>query len=303
MVEAAIEVVRLSAEAKNIQIESQLKAAIGKVLGDEDRLQQVIWNLLSNAIKFTPVGGHVQVTLERVDTLAEIRVSDTGQGISTDFLPDVFERFRQADSTKTRANHGLGLGLTIVRHLVELHGGTVQALSPGEGQGTTMIVRLPLNSRVEERLLRSDSDLIDLAGGLEPPFNDIPSLEGLRVLVVDDEADTRELLMAVLKQYGSEVTALASADEALSLLTTNPGMYDVLLSDIGMPDKDGYALIRQVRTLSAEAGGQIPAAALTAYVRSEERQEALLAGFQMHIAKPVAPDQLALMIANLAGRA
>jgi len=303
VVEAAIEVVRLSAEAKNIQIESQLKAAIGKVLGDEDRLQQVIWNLLSNAIKFTPVGGHVQVTLERVDTLAEIRVSDTGQGISTDFLPDVFERFRQADSTKTRANHGLGLGLTIVRHLVELHGGTVQALSPGEGQGTTMIVRLPLNSRVEERLLRSDSDLIDLAGGLEPPFNDIPSLEGLRVLVVDDEADTRELLMAVLKQYGSEVTALASADEALSLLTTNPGMYDVLLSDIGMPDKDGYALIRQVRTLSAEAGGQIPAAALTAYVRSEERQEALLAGFQMHIAKPVAPDQLALMIANLAGRA
>ncbi len=302
VVEAAIEVVRLSAEAKNIQIESRLKDAIGKVLGDVDRLQQVVWNLLSNAIKFTPVGGRVEVTLSRVDTFTEIRVSDTGQGIPTDFLPYVFERFRQADGTKTRANNGLGLGLTIVRHLVELHGGTVHALSPGEGQGTTMIVRLPLNSTLEDRILPNDSNMTDLAG-VEPPVNDMPSLEGLRVLVVDDEADMRELLMTMLKQYGAEVTALASADEALSVLTTNPGMYDVLLSDIGMPHLDGYALIRQVRTLSAEIGGQIPAAALTAYVRSEERQEALKAGFQMHIAKPVTPEHLAFMIANLAGRA
>ncbi|MBR8835725.1 MAG: PAS domain-containing protein [Stigonema ocellatum SAG 48.90 = DSM 106950] len=319
IIDAAIEVVRLSAEAKNIQIQSRYSPDIGKVLGDMVRLQQVMWNLLSNAIKFTPVGGRVEVTLKSVDSQAEIRVSDTGHGIPTDFLPYVFDRFRQANTTKTRTNNGLGLGLSIVRHLVELHGGTVHAESPGEGQGATFTVRLPLPTSREDveqekdrgrggggdtlSVPSSKTALPSVTPSPSSPTAPLSMLEGLHVLVVDDEADTRELLMTMLKQYGSEVTVTASADEALSVLTTNPGMYDVLLSDIGMPDQDGYALIRQVRSLGAEAGGQIPAAALTAYVRVEEQQEALSAGFQMHIAKPVEPDQLAFMVANLAGRA
>ncbi|BAZ30347.1 signal transduction histidine hinase [Cylindrospermum sp. NIES-4074] len=302
VVGAALEVVHLSAEAKNIQIESQVPSGMVKVLGDVDRLQQVIWNLLSNAVKFTPVGGRIEVTLERIDSQAQIRVSDTGIGIANDFLPHVFERFRQADSTKVRAHNGLGLGLSIVRHLVELHGGTVHAESPGEGLGTTMIVRLPLCSTIEERSQLSDSDMMTVARGLEASVDHLPSLEGLQILVVDDEADMRELLMTALQEYGAEVTTTASADEAFSVLTSHPGMYDVLLSDISMPKQDGYSLIRRVRSLSPEVGGQIPAAALTGYARNEERLEAQLAGFQMHIAKPIELAQLVLIVANLAGR-
>ncbi|MEA5553190.1 chemotaxis protein CheB [Anabaena cylindrica UHCC 0172] len=299
---SALEVVRLSAEAKNINISSHLQPGIGKVLGDIDRLQQILWNLLSNAVKFTPEGGSIEVTLERVDSHAEIRVSDTGIGIANDFLPYVFERFRQADSTKTRAYNGIGLGLSIVRYLIELHGGTVRAESPGEGLGTTIIVRLPLSAAIQENYLSDDTEQFPLAEGVNLSVDGLPSLKGLRILVVDDEADIRELLMTMLEGYGAEVTMAASAKDALSILTINPGIYDVLLSDIGMMNEDGYSLIRQVRSLSAEAGGQIPAAALTGYVRNEESQEAYLAGFQMHMAKPIQLDQLVIMVANLAGR-
>lgn len=302
VIKAALEVVRVSAEAKQIQIESRLEPATERISGDLDRLQQVIWNLLSNAIKFTPVGGRVAVTLEYFDSIAQIQVSDTGIGISAEFLPYVFERFRQADGSRTRSNSGLGLGLTIVRHLVELHGGTIHAESPGEGQGATFTVRLPLQTNQEKNAPLRVLEPVDSSCELEVPVGDVPSLEGIRVLVVEDEADNRELFMTVLKQYGAAVTGVASAGEALSTLMANPREYDVLLSDISMPESDGYTLIRQVRALSAEAGGQIPAAALTANARSEDRRAAIAAGFQIHLAKPVAPAQLAFVVANLAGR-
>ncbi|MBD2452417.1 PAS domain-containing protein [Nostoc sp. FACHB-152] len=298
----ALEVVNTSALAKNIQIESRLQPGIGTVLGDPDRLQQIIWNLVSNAIKFTPNGGLVEVTLERVRSQAQIQVSDTGIGISADFLPHIFDRFRQGDSSKTRTNQGLGLGLSIVRHLVELHGGTVYAESPGEGLGTTLTVRLPLNSYLEEHLLPSDAEVIDCLDDPRPSIDEIPSLDGLHILVVDDDADIRNLMIIGLQDYGAEVTAVTSAEEALSILTSKPGMYDVLLSDIGMPNQDGYTLIQQVRSLRAEAGGEIPAAAMTGYTNSIDIQESRKAGFQMHIPKPIKLAELVFMVANLAGR-
>lgn len=283
VIEAALEVVQLSAKAKNIQIESQLEPGI-QVLGDADRLQQVMWNLLSNAIKFTPDGGCVNVKLKKTDSQVQIRVSDTGIGIPNDFLPYVFERFRQADSSKTRTNQGLGLGLSLVRHLVELHGGTVQAESPGEELGTTIIVTLPVNSNLEQSLLAAHAEMRDLD---EPTLSvdKIPSLEGLHILVVDDDAEIRELMKILLETYGAKVTAIGSADEAFSILTSQPGIYNLLLSDIGMSNQDGYTLIRRVRSLSPEAGGQIPAAALTGYIGSNDIQESRKAGFQMHIPK------------------
>ncbi|MFN6569424.1 chemotaxis protein CheB [Dendronalium sp. ChiSLP03b] len=302
VIEAAIEVVSLSAEAKNIQIESRLEPATKRILGDPIRLQQVIWNLLSNAIKFTPVGGRIEVTLEYLDFQAQIQVSDTGQGINVDFLPYLFERFRQADGTRTRSNPGLGLGLSIVRHLVELHGGTVNAESQGEGQGATFTVRLPLQTNPQGGSLPSTEEAIVSIEESKVSLDTILSLEGVRVLVVDDETDIRDLFTTVLEAYGGEVTTVASASEALSTLMANPGGYDVLLSDIGMPEADGFMLIRQVRMLSPEIGGQIPAAALTAYTGDMEQTEALTAGFQMHIAKPVEPDQLVFVVASLAGK-
>jgi two-component system CheB/CheR fusion protein len=292
VIEAAIDLARPSSETKNIQIEAVLEVQIIKVSGDPDRLQQVIWNLLSNAIKFTSNGGRVTVKLERTDSLAQIKVSDTGQGISADFLPHVFERFRQANSSSTRSQGGLGLGLSIVYHLVELHGGTIRAESLGEGQGATFTVQLPLLKTTKKETKNSTPST-------HQPLN--PALlNGLRVLVVDDEAGLLELLKTILEQYAAQVTAVGSAKEAIAALSANPGEYDVLLSDIGMPHEDGYALICQVRELSAETGGQIPAAALTAYVRGEEQSEALTAGFQRHIAKPVEPEQLVSIIAELA---
>ncbi|MGI2908075.1 chemotaxis protein CheB [Tolypothrix sp. VBCCA 56010] len=297
IIRAAIEVVRVSVDAKQIQLESRLDAASQRISGDPMRLQQVVWNLLSNAIKFTPPQGRVEITLKYIDSIAQIQVSDTGKGISPDFLPYVFDRFRQADSTLTRQNTGLGLGLTIVRHLVELHGGTVEAESLGEGQGATFTVRLPLQTKIAESAVKS-LDLIDI----EMLVGDIPSLAGVRVLIVDDAADVREVFTAVLEGYQAIVTTVASATDAIAILTANPSEYDVLLSDISMPGEDGYTLIRRVRQLSAEAGGQIPAAALTAHARSEDRTEALAAGFQMHLTKPVAAEQLALAVATLAGR-
>ncbi|MBD2299329.1 PAS domain-containing protein [Nostoc sp. FACHB-190] len=301
VIEAALEIVRLSAEAKNLQIECHLQP-MGQVLGDGARLQQVIWNLLSNAIKFTPAEGRVVITLEEVNSQAQIRVSDTGIGIPNDFLPYVFDRFRQADSSKTRANQGLGIGLSLVRYLVELHGGTVQAESPGVGLGTTIIVKLPLNSNLEEDVSSADPEVIDIADDAEISVDNIPSLEGLHVLVVDDDADIRELTKMILKDYGAEVTAVTSADEAFSILTSQPQMYDLLLSDIGMPNQDGYTLIRRVRSLSAEAGGEIPAVAMTGYANNIDIQESRKAGFQMYIPKPVELTQLVFMVANLARR-
>lgn len=296
VIEAAIDSARPAAEAKIIRLQPVLDPATGPVAGDSDRLQQIVWNLLSNAIKFTPKQGRVQVLLEQINSHVEITVSDTGKGISAEFLPYVFERFRQADSTTTRTHSGLGLGLAIVRHLVELHGGTVHAESLGEGQGAMFIVKLPL---MPVRLSSSDPERVHPRAGSGVPFGDLPSLDGLQVLVVDDEADAREFITAVLEQCGAAVTAIASAKEALEVIEPK---LDVLVSDIGMPEEDGYALINQVRSLTPEQGGRIPAAALTAYAREEDRTKALLAGFQLHVSKPVSPAELAAVVANLAGR-
>jgi two-component system, chemotaxis family, CheB/CheR fusion protein len=301
VVQATIDGIQCSAEAKNIQIVSQLTSAT--VLGDVDRLQQVLWNILSNAIKFTPPGGRVEIAISEIGDRAQIRVSDTGKGISPELLPHIFDRFRQGDSSTTKANQGLGLGLSIVYHLVELHGGTVQAESPGEGQGTTIIVSLPLRNSPQDLTAPNSTDPSGLLESATSAIaENVPDLAGLQVLVVEDDRDTRELLKFAIESYGAEVLAVESARAALAALTANPGRYNVLISDLGMPEENGYFLIRQVRSLDAAAGGQIPAAALTAYASESERQRAIEAGFQIHIAKPVPPLQLALMVANLAGR-
>jgi signal transduction histidine kinase len=298
VIESAITTVEASAEAKSIQIETRLEEDAAPVLGDPDRLQQVMWNLLSNAVKFTPKGGRVRVELERVDSQVEIRVSDTGTGIAPEFLPYVFDRFRQADSSSTRPHGGLGLGLSIVRHLVEMQGGTVEARSEGEGKGATFIVRLPVSALSVEAVGDEDAprrDASDLGAEQQPP-----SLEGLRVVVVDDDPDTLEMLAIILRQYGAEVTVSKSAAEALEAVERlRP---EVLISDIEMPHEDGYALIRKVRQLEAERGGKLQAVALTAYARSEDRARALLAGFQIHTPKPIEPLELVAVVASLAGR-
>ena len=305
VVQAALEGVQFSAVAKNIQIVPHLISV--KVLGDIDRLQQVLWNILSNAIKFTPAGGRVEIVMQDLEDYAEIRVTDTGKGIAPELLPHIFDRFRQGDSSTTKANQGLGLGLSIVYHLVQLHGGAVEAESPGPGQGTTITLRLPLRASPQEFTPASPAEPTALPESATEASTEaidcrIPSLDGLQLLVVDDEADTRDLLKFVLEKYGAEVLTVESARAALAALTENPGRYDVLISDIGMPDENGYFLIRQVRALAAEAGGKIPAAALTAYASDQEEEKAIEAGFQTHNAKPIKPVQLGLIIANLAGR-
>ena len=296
VVQSAIDGVQLSADAKNIKIFAELSSAT--VLGDADRLQQVLWNLLSNSIKFTPSGGRVEIVLEAIESQAQIRVIDTGKGIKPDFLPYIFDRFHQADSSTTKTNQGLGLGLSIVRHLVELHGGTVGAESPGEGQGTTMTVRLPLVSIPQELTPPSDVEPTVFTLPLNTSKDGVTSLEGLQILSVDDDIDTRELLQFVLEDYGAEVLTVGSVKEAIAALTENLDKYDILISDIGMPEEDGYSLMQQVRSLDAKAGN-IPAIALTAYASDGERQKAIDAGFNQHIAKPVKPAQLALIIADL----
>ncbi|MEG5159723.1 chemotaxis protein CheB [Microcoleus sp. AT3-A2] len=300
VVQAALEGVQLSAEAKNIQIVSELISTT--VLGDINRLQQVVWNLLSNAIKFTPAGGRVEIMVSTIEDHVQLRVSDTGKGIGAQFLPYIFDRFHQGDASSTKANQGLGLGLAIVRHLVELHGGTVQAESPGDEQGTTMTVRLPLRSLPPELTSAIDLKSTALVGPLNVSSDRVPSLEGLHILAVDDQIDTREFLQFVLEGYGAEVLAVASARSAIAALTENPARYDVLISDLGMPEEDGFFLIREVRALAAEAGGEIPAAALTAYANDKEREMAIEAGFQRHLVKPIEPIVLGLMVANLVGR-
>lgn len=297
LVEAAIDTVRPAADAKEISLDFQYDSAVGIVMGDANRLQQIVWNLLSNAVKFTPKRGRVEVQLERINSRVQIRVSDTGSGIDPEFLPHVFERFRQADSSTTRSHGGLGLGLAIVRHLVELHGGTVSVISKGIDKGATFIVNLPM----KVVSINYDTAQPKLSIDLDASTNQqLSILEGLRVLLVDDEADARHLLTTILGQYGAQVMAVASAMEAISALQQfHP---DILVSDIGMPQEDGYTLIRKIRTLSIEQGGRIPAVALTAYARTEDRTQALLAGFQLHIPKPINPAELAVVVANLAGR-
>jgi len=297
-IEAAIDTVRLAAQAKSIQLQCFIDPTVTLISGDPNRLQQVIWNLLSNAIKFTPSGGRVSIHLKRQDTQAQLLISDTGKGISADFLPHVFEYFRQADSSSTRNHGGLGLGLAIVHHLVELHGGTVEASSPGVGQGATFTVTLPLKI---DRTQVQDSEQILPTVEIESVqmFNNPSVLQGKRVLVVDDEADTREFYTLVLEECGASVTAVSSVSDALeSLRQQRP---DVLLSDIGMPVQDGYALLRQVRALEVERGGRLPAVALTAYARDLDRQQAIAAGFEKHLPKPVEPAELVAVVANLAG--
>lgn len=301
MIEAAIDTVRPAALAKNIQLQPVLDPAAGPVFGDSDRLQQVVWNLLSNAVKFTPKGGRVQIRLERVHSYVEIIVADTGKGINPEFLPYVFERFRQADSSITRSFGGLGLGLSIVRHLVDLHGGSVHVESPGEGQGTTFTVKLPISpvsSKTEE------PERVHPTVGGSFAFDCTPRLDGLRILVVDDEVDARELLIQILVECGAQVVAVATADEVIAALKeqTSDSPFDILISDIGMPEQDGYALLRRVRLLESNQGGRIPAVALTAYARAEDRKAALLAGFQSHVAKPVEPGELIAVIGNVTGR-
>ncbi|MGF1934040.1 MAG: response regulator [Nostoc sp. ChiQUE02] len=290
-IKAAIETVRLAAEAKSIQIETMLEPTVGRVLGDSVRLQQVLWNLLSNAIKFTATGGQVNVRLECIDDQAQITVSDTGKGIHPDFLPHVFDYFRQGDSTTTRKFGGLGLGLAIARHLIEMHGGTIWAESLGEDRGAIFTVRLPL---IKDGATIKDDINIDSS---TVAFTSSP-LKGVQVLIVDDNADTRDFFSFVLEQFGAIVTAVASGDEALQALKQSKP--DILLSDIGMPEMNGYMLMQQVRNLEAAAGGkQMPAIALTAYAGEINHQQALKAGFQQHIVKPVAPEDLLMAISNL----
>jgi len=299
VVTSAINVVRPAADAKGIGITYDRGTGRNFIKGDAARLQQIVWNLLSNAVKFTPEGGSVRISLERMGTLIKLSVSDTGKGIATEFLPHVFDRFRQADSTTTRNHGGLGLGLAIVRHLVELHGGTVSVESDGEWQGATFSTTFPLLA-VSTESYSAEAAGSDSSSRDSRATGSRHELEGLRVLVVDDEPDTRQVISAVISKSGAEVKTCASVPEALE--TLKQWKPDILMSDIGMPDEDGYSLIRKVRSLSVECGGLIPAAALTAYARDDDRERALAAGFQMHVAKPIGSKELIDTIAGLAGR-
>lgn len=298
VIEASIDAVRPAADAKGIRIETILDPRAGPISGDPNRLQQIVWNLASNAVKFTGKSGRVRVQLQRVSSYVEIVVSDTGQGVSPEFLPYVFDRFRQADATSTRRHGGLGLGLAIVRHLVEMHGGMVLAASPGEGLGATFTVKLPL---IVAPVNRRDLERIHPASAASISQEPSPRLDGLSVMVVDDEPDTREMLRIMIRQLGADVRACASSEEAMRLLSDwKP---DVIVSDIEMPDEDGYELIRKVRRSEASSGRKpAPAVALTAYGRVEDRLRALSAGYQMHISKPAEPAELAAVIASLASR-
>jgi len=300
----AADTVRPAADAKGVKLQVVLDPLAGPVSGDPNRLQQVLWNILSNAVKFTPRGGRVQVLLERVNSHLELSVVDSGQGISPEFLPHVFDRFSQADASNTRQHAGLGLGLAIVKQLVELHGGSVRAKSAGPGRGATFSIELPLLSvsgdaadtpdrRHPSRSKGADHDPLD-------PASRFVDFSGLKILVVDDEADARALMRRLFEDCSATVLEASSAAEALSLLCS--ARPDVLVSDIGMAGESGYMLIRKIRAMPAEAGGATPAVALTAYARTEDRTQAILAGFQHHVAKPVEPSELIAMVASLTQR-
>jgi signal transduction histidine kinase/ActR/RegA family two-component response regulator len=285
VIQGAIETVQLAASSKSIQIQTLLQLPKKTLLGDANRLQQVVWNLLSNAVKFTPNQGQITIRLEDWDRQIQIQVSDNGKGINPDFLPHIFEYFRQADSSTTRQFGGLGLGLAIARQIVELHGGTIQAESPGEGLGATFTVRLPVATVTSESPTAPE------------PLAQTANLAGLHILVVDDEPDMRSLAEFILLQQGAQVTVASSAAEAL--FAVSQFVPHVLLCDIGMPEMDGYALMQQIRARSPEAGGKIPAIALTAYAGEYDRRQALAAGFQRHISKPVEPDELVKAIVQV----
>ena len=293
--------VRPAADAKGVRLHVTLDPLAGPVKGDPGRLQQVVWNLLSNAIKFTPKGGRVQVFLERVNSHIEVTVADNGNGIRPEFLPHVFDRFRQADSSTSRRHGGLGLGLSIVKQLVELHGGMVRAKSPGEGLGATFVVDLPLMPLHE---LPGDGEKPRAhpaaQGPLAEVLRDAQDLTAVTVLVVDDEPDARELVRRLLEDCGATVHTAGSADEAVAALRSRA--VSVMVSDIGMPAVDGYELIRRVRALPEKDRAAVPAAAVTAFARPEDRMRAMLAGYDLHLAKPIEPVELVVAVAALARR-
>lgn len=296
VVRGGVESVEPTAQAKGVRLESILDPRGGIVSGDPARLQQILWNLLSNAIKFTPKGGKVQVLLQRINSHVEFSVSDTGIGIPASFLPHVFDRFSQKDSSTTRSYGGLGLGLAIAKQLVELHGGTLQAKSPGEGLGATFIVKLPLT------ILETQGVSANRVHPTHPVSEEqatLPNLSGIHALVVDDEADARELIQRILQEQGATVTVASGGEEALrAMKTLDP---DALISDIGMPDMDGYQLMRRIRA-TEPMGRRLPAIALTAFARAEDRKRALLAGYQSHVTKPVDIAELVIVLAGLVGR-
>ena len=297
VVEAALDAVRPAADGKGVRLQAVLDPDAGPLMGDPDRLQQVVWNLLTNAVKFTPKGGRVQVHLQRVNSHVEISVSDTGQGIAADVLPIVFDRFWQADRGPTRTHQGLGLGLALVRHLIEAHGGTVTAQSAGPDQGATFAITLPVTLA---RLGGVSEERVHPTARVVLPTYVGPALEGVRVLVVDDDIDSLDLATAILTAARAEVRTCQSAAEAFSVFGSwRP---DVLITDIEMPVEDGLSLIRKIRALEPARGGKVPAVALTAYGRVEDRLRTLSAGFSMHLPKPVDPAELTTVVASLAGR-
>ena len=297
MIASVVDDLRPSADARRIHLKMDLDAGVSPISGDPERVKQILWNLLSNAIKFTPKGGRIEVRLQRIHSHVELVISDTGQGIDPELLLHVFERFRQSDSSSTRRHGGLGIGLSIVRQLVEVHGGTVTCESPGAGKGTTFTVIFPMISVYEEiREVEMTYPVI----AHRTLTNRQPSLADLRVLVVDDEPDACALVAAVLRERGAEVVGVESAGAALAAIKQQ--RFDVLVSDIGMPEMDGYELIGKIRQLPADRGGLMPAAALTAYAGVEHRMRVLSAGYQMHIPKPVEPAELTAVVASLAQR-
>jgi signal transduction histidine kinase/ActR/RegA family two-component response regulator len=301
IVRAAAETVQPSADAKNIKLQLLLDLNMTPIWGDSDRLQQVTWNLLSNAIKFTANGGRVQVRLQQSEDECEMVVEDNGPGIAPEFLPYVFDRFRQADSSSTRTHKGLGLGLAIVRNLIEMHGGSISASNVSEPGRTGAVFTIKLPRRAARPAAAVAGDLESAASGDRPAWLDEgPSLSDLRVLIVDDDPDARELIGTILERYGAKVAVAGSAEEGMQVLAI--GVPHVIITDIEMPQEDGYAFIRRVRALPPDAGGKLPAAALTAYASVADRMKVLAAGFNMHVAKPVQPAELAMVVASLAGR-
>jgi CheY-like chemotaxis protein/two-component sensor histidine kinase len=295
VVDAALDAVRPAMEAKEIGIETKIDANLRAISGDSDRLQQVVWNVLSNAAKFTPTGGQVEISVKQTGTHAIVQVKDNGPGIDPAFLPYVFERFRQADGSTTRTHGGLGLGLAIVRHLVELHGGTISVENRADGPGAIFTISLPLPTGFLQKEILERANAAFGARQAEQP-----NLEGLSILIVEDEPDALDVITVELVQYGANVTGVTDAEEALKALEKR--RFDLLVSDIGLPKMDGYEFIRRVRKQEEGREKRIPAVALTAYARVQDRMQAILAGFSTHVAKPIEANELVTVVASLAGR-